>query len=206
MFSRNTVFVWIGIILLSGMFLMGQDGWTPAGERIVFVSSTLVTGAMLGNGLEDADQICKDEALSAELPNAESYKAWLSDSDSSPDTRFLEKRGGPFRRPDKVVIAQDWADLTDGQLSNPINRFADGTIVPNNGVENGLVWTNTLANGKACNQYAEPDVDSCDNWYSEVDSYTGWVGDAHAYSDGTWSKTHLWMCDHEFRLYCFEQI
>jgi len=29
MFSRNLVPVWLGIILLSGMFLMGQDAWSP---------------------------------------------------------------------------------------------------------------------------------------------------------------------------------
>ena len=29
MFGRNLVLVWIGIFLLSGMFLMGQDGWPP---------------------------------------------------------------------------------------------------------------------------------------------------------------------------------
>jgi len=29
MFGRNLVLVWIGIFLLSGMFLMGQDGWCP---------------------------------------------------------------------------------------------------------------------------------------------------------------------------------
>jgi len=32
MFKRTLVPVWIGIILMSGMFLMGQGGWGPADE------------------------------------------------------------------------------------------------------------------------------------------------------------------------------
>jgi len=34
MFSRATFFVWAGILVLSGMFLMGQDAWTPPAECI----------------------------------------------------------------------------------------------------------------------------------------------------------------------------
>ena len=30
MFKRNLVHVWVGIVLLSGMFLMGQETWPPA--------------------------------------------------------------------------------------------------------------------------------------------------------------------------------
>ena len=30
MFKRNLVHVWVGIIILSGMFLMGQDTWPPS--------------------------------------------------------------------------------------------------------------------------------------------------------------------------------
>ncbi len=29
MFRRNLLPVWIGIIILSGMFLMGQEAWEP---------------------------------------------------------------------------------------------------------------------------------------------------------------------------------
>ncbi len=30
MFKRNTLAIWLGILALSGAFLMGQDSWTPA--------------------------------------------------------------------------------------------------------------------------------------------------------------------------------
>jgi hypothetical protein len=29
MFSRNTAFVWLGVVMLSGMFLLGQEAWPP---------------------------------------------------------------------------------------------------------------------------------------------------------------------------------
>ena len=32
MFSRSTLFVWVGIVILSGMFLMGQDSWEAPEE------------------------------------------------------------------------------------------------------------------------------------------------------------------------------
>lgn len=35
MLSRRTLPVWIGVILLSGMFLMGQQGWGPGPDLIV---------------------------------------------------------------------------------------------------------------------------------------------------------------------------
>jgi len=36
MFKRDLFHVWIGIILLCGMFLMGQDSWPPPTECIDF--------------------------------------------------------------------------------------------------------------------------------------------------------------------------
>ena len=35
MFRRNVIPVWLGIILLSGMFLMGQDTWPPPPEPLL---------------------------------------------------------------------------------------------------------------------------------------------------------------------------
>jgi hypothetical protein len=201
MFSRNTVFVWTGIILLSGIFLMGQDGWSPTEDRIVFVSTTVVTGAMLGGGgLEEADQVCMDDALSAELPNGISYKAWLSDSTESPDTRFREKRGR-FILVDGTLIAQNWGDLTDGKLTNPIIIDANGGTVP----QETFVWTNTLANGKA-NNAEDREVDSCVDWYSDTDAYTGWYGDPYAFTSEWWTNRWRAICERDFRLYCFEQL
>jgi hypothetical protein len=57
-----------------------------SGGRLVFVSSGIYA-ATLG-GLSGADATCNSLAASAGLPGT--YKAWLSDSASSPSTRFTQ--------------------------------------------------------------------------------------------------------------------
>ena len=44
MFSRNLIPVWIGIILLSGLFLMGQQGWCPPPGSLADVLDVSVSG------------------------------------------------------------------------------------------------------------------------------------------------------------------
>ena len=85
MFRRKFLPVWIGVVLLSGMFLMGQDNWsTPPPPKYAFVTTWQGDGNI--GGLAAADAICQTEAEEAELPGT--YKAWLSDSGNSPSTRF----------------------------------------------------------------------------------------------------------------------
>jgi hypothetical protein len=38
MFKRGTLLVWIGILTFSGMFLMGQEAWSPVGPQIASVA------------------------------------------------------------------------------------------------------------------------------------------------------------------------
>jgi len=45
MFKRRLVPVWIGIILLSGMFLMGQETWPPPQGTLADVQNVSVSGA-----------------------------------------------------------------------------------------------------------------------------------------------------------------
>jgi hypothetical protein len=197
MFSRNTVFVWVGIIVLSGMFLMGQDSWTPTQEpRIVFVSSTWVNGAIIGVG--DADQICQDEATAEGLPGF-SYRAWISDTSSSPDTRF-DKTGGPYELPLGQKVADDWADLTDGTLDHYINQTADGTGVSTP----QKVWTNTNEDGTAANNSGDPNIDHCDYWslgFADLSGIFGFAGGI------LWSNAHeVERCNISLPLYCFQQL
>ncbi len=42
MFSRSTAFIWIGVILLSGLFLIGQDTWPPPPVHTIVGNVTII--------------------------------------------------------------------------------------------------------------------------------------------------------------------
>ncbi len=86
--------------------------------KLVFLTSTQHTGDL--GGVTGADGICQDAASLAGHPGT--FKAWLSGgaSSSSPSVRFTQSTE-PYVRVDGAVVADDWADLTDGTLHNPIN-------------------------------------------------------------------------------------
>ena len=109
-------------------------------DREVFVTKQFLNAGEL-MGIDGADAICKSEAEMYGLPKPDRYVAWLSDSKSSPATRF-QTRTARYVLVGGSLIADDWDDLTDGQLSHAIDRDATGELV------NNTVWTATtvLAN------------------------------------------------------------
>lgn len=86
--------------------------------NIVFVSSQSHTGNF--GGVTGADSHCQNLANSAGLSGT--FKAWLSGStaSSSPASRFNQS-SVPYVLVDGTLIANDWGDLTDGSIQNPIN-------------------------------------------------------------------------------------
>ncbi|HRE90055.1 MAG TPA: hypothetical protein PK095_13055, partial [Myxococcota bacterium] len=115
-------------------------------RRLVFVSRFLVNGTMGSGGLAAADALCQTWANNAAhtqglVPGA-TFKAWLSDDSQSPSTR-LNTAGGPFVTVNTssvtTIIANDWADLTDGTLDAAIGTTEEG-INPVGATE---VWTGT---------------------------------------------------------------
>jgi hypothetical protein len=183
MFKKNHIRVWVGILALSGMFLMGQDFWIEASDvRYVFVTDLGSTGNV---PIEIADEFCQMDADEWGLPGT--YKAWLSDSYSSPDTTF-DKGGHPYRLPSGLKLAEDWDDLTDGYLPYKIAEYADRTTV----ALFKPVWTNTSMDGTAANTSGYPGWDSCDNWSSDDINDTGII----ALVGGTnWSNMDFASCD-----------
>jgi hypothetical protein len=168
-----------------------RDG--ACGPCLAFVTSSLHDGDL--NGLAGADQRCQLHADLAATPLPGSYKAWLGDATESPATRFRRSAHG-YQRVDGVTIADDWADLTDGTLDNPINK-TELNAVPQGG--QGRVWTNTEANGGQSFSFAE-----CGNWESNG-SQTGRFG-LHASTDPTWTALGFAQgCGFSAALYCFQQ-
>jgi hypothetical protein len=86
--------------------------------KLVFVSSQRHAGDF--GGVIGADSFCQNLASIAGLSGT--FKAWLSESTyvSSPVGRFIQS-SIPYTLVDGTTIANDWSDLTDGSIQNPIN-------------------------------------------------------------------------------------
>ncbi len=165
------------------------DGCEDDNQRTVFVTSTTYTGNI--GGLAGADTECDNRALAGGLVGT--YKAWLSTSLTDNPANLFEKSTEPYLRTDGVLIANDWTDLTDGSLQNPIDRDESGQQVA------AFAWTGTKKDGTP-----DPDLD-CGDWGSSSSTLTGRVG-------STFGTMHDWTdagsprdCDNSHRLYCFEQ-
>jgi hypothetical protein len=110
----------------------------PMVPKTVFVTSSIFPGNF--GGIAVADASCQSLAAGAGLTGT--YKAWLSDSSSSPASSFTLD-AGPFLLPDgTTVVADSWVDLTDGSLDNRINQTEAGATL-----FDGLAWTATGAGG-----------------------------------------------------------
>jgi hypothetical protein len=161
------------------------------GPCLVFVTSSSHNGNL--GGLDAADAICQARADEASLSGT--FMAWLSDGSESPDTRFPTKSAKPYRLVNGTTIANDWADLTSGDIGARIDVTETGST----GVVAG-VWTHTLTSGSA----GGTGNVSCSNWASTSGNgdygYTG-------FSDAKWTNRGQTVCGsgNALRLYCFQQ-
>ena len=185
----------------------GGDEGALQGPLRVFITS----GEYAGNlgGLTGADDACQAEATAAGLSG--SFMAWLSDSTDSPSTRFA-RNGGPYVRVDGVVIAHDWADLTDGAIDAPVNVTAAGQVLTLewSSSANFSVWTATYPDGTP-NTYCFDGCAYCDDWSSTSDTVLGSTADYRVInnsdSPGSWSCAgpELNCSIYTAHLFCFEQ-
>ncbi len=175
----------------------------PIIPKTVFVTSTIHNGDL--GGLTGADAQCQSLADNAGLSGT--YLAWLSDDTDSPSTRFAQSTG-PYARVDGVVIANDWADLTDGALQAPIRVDQNGnTVFPMPPVVVPLAaWTGTFATGLPVD--AMGPGPTCENWTMSAGAPhffgIGQVGNTQSTSTA-WSDATSLRCSDRGRLYCFEQ-
>jgi len=181
-------------------------------KRRVFVTSKTMFGASIG-GLTKADALCQKLADDAGLRGT--YLAWLSTDKASPASRF--KKDGPgWALVDGTLVANDWADLTDGSLQHAIDQTEKGASAPTTSACSETmtpVWSQTTADGTFA--YAgEPTASDpkwdCGDWTSVPGTSQNNWGDAGA-SDGGWTRlgncnTFGVACTNNLAaLYCFEQ-
>lgn len=164
----------------------------PVSDKRVFVSSTTYSGNL--GGLSGADSKCQERANVANLGGT--WKAWLSDGTTSAASRLVQS-DAPFNLINGTIVANSWADLTDGSLQNPITISELGTAVS----AGYQVWTNTLASGQR-----RLETTDCANWTSGAASLRGGFGTPY-FQDLRWTEEDPigLDCDLPSYLYCFEQ-
>ena len=165
------------------------------GPCLAFITSSRHSGNL--GGLAGADAICQQAATNAGLPGT--YMAWLSDATGSPSTRFMQATG-PYVRVDGTTIANNWADLTDGNLAAAIT-----VTETEDNVSGTVVWSHTLSDGTAGSTALNV---HCENWQStdvEARGDTGFASDL--FTDDSWTDLQSsGLCTiSPFRLYCFQQ-
>lgn len=193
--SEPPGFVSVTVTLPNGEQTTDDTGFevSVGSPRVVFVTSTDHTGDL--GGLAGADAICQGLADAAGL--AGSFQAWLADSSDSPSTR-ASQAGAPYVRTDGTVVADDWTDLTDGDLDAPISLDEDG-IGPGDPVLAHFVWSNVTALGAGIESTSH-----CSDWTSGA-SGGGRRGVWDA-TDPTWTElTTGSLCSSQERFYCVEQ-
>lgn len=155
-------------------------------SRRAFLSSVSYPANLGGRAAYDAR--CQTLANGRSLGGT--WRAWLSDNSGSPSTLFV--RGSePYRRLDGGLIANDWADLTDGSIATPINWTEAGTTA---GVS--LVWTNTLGSG------ASSGANPCGNFTATSGNL---AGNGQNNQTGSWTYGGAINCATSLPIYCFEQ-
>jgi hypothetical protein len=164
-------------------------------NRRVFVTSA--TFAANFGGVAAGNTACQNAANAQSLGGK--WLAWLSDSKgNSPSVNFTQSAGS-YVLLNGTVIANNWADLTDGTLTNPINVYENSTVAP--GTQN--VFTGTNTDGTALTSGGN----LCVDWTWTGGAKAGWYGVAGV-TDSTsayWTFRGTHWCDQSYHLFCFEE-
>jgi hypothetical protein len=175
----------------------GADAADTA-AHLVFVTSTVITGEMppLG-GLAGADALCMARAVAAGLPGT--YLAWLAAGPVTPASRMV-RHAGPYQLTTGVIIAQGWADLTDGNIAEKIDRTETQAMSQGNFVcRGGEVWSNVDGAGNA-----RAGQGDCADWTSQM--ATGTAGNVTS-KDVMWTAGDCTAiaCSTGMPIYCVQQ-
>lgn len=170
----------------------------------IFITSEPFVGAL--SGVTGADLLCQNLAEDASWIDTLQLRAWLSDSDDSPLTRFTDvDPDRPYALVNGKRAASNLADLiADGP--------GDGVTMDELGVVHSSVrvWTNTGVDGDVFSE-----SDNCANWVSDSAQFLGWTGinafpklpadEWQKWADQKWWTSKIFRsCDEENHLYCLE--
>ena len=154
----------------------------------VFISSTGYDGNDFVN-LAGADTECQDMANIAGLGS--SWKAWVSDSTTSASER-LHHSTVPYRLLNCTKIADNWNDLTDGDIDAQINLDENRQDVA------FTVRTGTYSNGSSA-------PTNCLDWTDQTNIEYSMGGHTNGLLTEWTQWTSLGCLLNTIRIYCFEQ-
>ncbi len=205
--------------ILMAVSLLALGSPAQAVKRRVFITS--VTGkGNLGSwseghgqtGQAAGDAICRARAAAASLPNATTYRAWLSTSGNDAYCHvqgltgtvgngcdgIAQPGGGPWSLRDGVTPfsgSLDELTATNAVIYRPVASDEYGDPIDN---LTSFVWTGTHADGTATS-------DDCNGWKSITGQSTGLVGSPVG-STQIWTDYHDigFGCSGTFHLLCFE--
>jgi hypothetical protein len=166
----------------------------PACERVVFVTSTAYNGGDIG-GLTSADTKCQVVANASTHARVRGrvFKAWISNADTAAKDRLVASQRS-YRLPSGAIIANDQADLLDGQIAHAIDETESGALLGS-----GNVWTGTYATGLPAGQAGA----FCGvNWTNNSqNAHYGSVTE----TGNRWTNDDIAGCNTARHLYCFER-
>lgn len=160
-------------------------------QRVVFVTHDTFNGQDL-DSVANADVLCTDRAhFFSPVPRVKDrvFRAWLSAGGAAANARLVHG-SAPYIRTDGQIIANDWADLTDGTLAKPINLDSTGMA------RGGTAWTGTTASGALAGS------GDCGSWNDAA--AVGTVGNVDSV-DGMWTSAGVFTCGTTRHLYCVEE-
>ncbi len=172
---------------------MSDTATIRGGAFGVFTTSTFYDGNL--GGVAGADAKC--QAIATNKGFGGTWRAWISDSTSSPNTRFENKNTTSAFARFGAIIATNWSALTSTTSSPPINIDENGVLVPGS-----YVWTNTANNG---NVNSASTSYNCTNWTSNSSGLNG--NSAYLNQGGSWwSSWSSQTCNLTAPLYCFQTV
>lgn len=155
--------------------------------NVAFVSSVAYDRNL--GGVAGADAKCVQLASDAGLTGT--FLAWISDGVTDPESRFVKSTDLYVAAFNHTVIADDWADLTDGTLGVSMTYDENGDTVSRR------VFTNVNPDGTT-----KDNINHCNGWGA---------GGANANlglsvsTSGLWTDYQLGACETPEHIYCFEQ-
>ncbi len=160
-------------------------------ERVVFVTSTMVSGNL--GGVAGADAKCQAlaDVSSNSRVKGRTFLAWVSTAATSPAARFVHGTKA-YLRVDGAVVADTWNELLSGALRSGIALDENGKA------RDGQAWTGTRSDN------GQLSTSSCTDWTSSSLIAKGVTGNVGGNGNG-WSSSTETVCVNAAQLYCFEK-